>query len=174
MNFKKIIALMIIASCSSVPVKQGNVPSETVIPVLFDQVTRNGKKIERAFIKHVKVFEKHYGEEIGIEIGFAKIPGLRIGICYYSTFWLFAPRILIDKDYWDKAPEAEKEMTILHELGHCILGRAHLETKENMFPASIMYSRSFSDWYYKLNRDKLIKELFNLVKKPMIDPLLAL
>lgn len=35
--------------------------------------------------------------------------------------------IRIDKTYWAKATDLEKEFVVFHELGHCYLGKRHIE-----------------------------------------------
>ena len=39
--------------------------------------------------------------------------------------------INIDVDYWEKSSGLEKEFLIFHELGHCVLGRVHLDTSHS-------------------------------------------
>lgn len=36
-------------------------------------------------------------------------------------------KVIIDVGYWDNANELEKQFIIYHELGHCFLGRDHLD-----------------------------------------------
>lgn len=36
--------------------------------------------------------------------------------------------IMVDKDFWKDAHDLHKEYVVFHELGHCILGRSHLNS----------------------------------------------
>lgn len=37
--------------------------------------------------------------------------------------------VVVDPEYWQKATELEKEYLVFHELGHCLLQRSHLDSK---------------------------------------------
>lgn len=77
--------------------------------------------------------------------------------------------IVIDRDNWEIASEIEKELLVYHELGHCILGRAHRnETSENGDCLSIMdgTENNFNcskNIYSSLWRAYYLDELFNNV-----------
>jgi hypothetical protein len=71
-----------------------------------------------------------------------------------------SPYIKINKDNWINLSDLEREQTIFHELGHCMLGRGHEEDKSE----SIMYPYAISEEEYKLNRAKFIEELFRNAK----------
>lgn len=68
--------------------------------------------------------------------------------------------IVIDKVFFEDSNEEEREMLILHELGHCIGKRDHCDLLQDGFPVSLMHSRMFSDDFYKKNRENLLNELF--------------
>ena len=36
---------------------------------------------------------------------------------------------VLNISYWNKATDIEREVLLFHELGHCILGRSHLDDK---------------------------------------------
>lgn len=38
--------------------------------------------------------------------------------------------VLVDRQYWQKAADLEKEYLIFHELGHCFLQRSHLDDRD--------------------------------------------
>ncbi len=72
-------------------------------------------------------------------------------------------RVTIDKSYWNKASESEKEFLVFHELGHCYLGRVHDESKDTRgICLSIMRSGpgDCRDNYNTTTRSILINELF--------------
>jgi Zn-dependent peptidase ImmA (M78 family) len=64
------------------------------------------------------------------------------------------PVISIDPTFWMNASKETREQVTLHELGHCVLGKQHDESKE-----SIMNPSPLADEVYKMKRVKLIEEL---------------
>lgn len=84
------------------------------------------------------------------------------GICNWKT------RIVsINIEYWDQINDTKRELLLLHEFGHCVLGRKHrnyefIEGTES-YPGSIMHHHilRIPDWYYLENKDYYLDELFN-------------
>lgn len=71
------------------------------------------------------------------------------------------PTVTIDPDYWKKATEAEREQTVYHELGHCILRRAHTpEVDSTGRPVSMMHPNRIHGGVYLDHRDEYLDELF--------------
>ena len=73
-------------------------------------------------------------------------------------------KVIIDQPFWDNASDLEREYVVFHELGHCILGRDHNDTKDsNGKCVSIMQSGDGGcDGIYNLqNRNSLLNELFD-------------
>lgn len=71
--------------------------------------------------------------------------------------------IVLDQSNWDEASEIEKEFLLFHELGHCVLGREHDNSKDNKgFCTSIMQSGTGSckKKYNDSNRASMLDELF--------------
>ena len=71
--------------------------------------------------------------------------------------------IVIDEPYWNRATDTEREYLVFHELGHCILGREHLDSKNSSgICTSIMQSGdgSCKGIYNGTNREELLEELF--------------
>ncbi|MCB0632332.1 MAG: hypothetical protein R2824_19250 [Saprospiraceae bacterium] len=48
------------------------------------------------------------------------------GQCYYNGG--DPNRLVIDRAFWSQASDIKREFVIFHELGHCYLGRSHLDT----------------------------------------------
>lgn len=72
-------------------------------------------------------------------------------------------KIAISKAYWRTANEYEKEFIIFHELGHCILGREHLDGVDARGQCqSIMHSglTNCTNAYNAINREIYLDELF--------------
>lgn len=71
--------------------------------------------------------------------------------------------ISIDEAYWDSVDDLGREMVVFHELGHCILKRSHLDSRdENGDCISIMESglSSCNTNYTLETREKMLDELF--------------
>ena len=84
---------------------------------------------------------------------------------YCETDALGARNIVIDRAFWAKAVDLDREQLMFHELGHCLLGRKHrVDLKRvNQKPVSIMYP-TFLGWeIYHENASvygDYLKELF--------------
>ena len=69
--------------------------------------------------------------------------------------------LIVSKSFWDTATPTERELVVLHELGHCALHREHLNNKDEFGrPVSIMYWQLFPTSTYNDRRDYYLKELF--------------
>jgi len=49
-------------------------------------------------------------------------------------------RVAVDIDAWASSSDAFREVIVFHELGHCVLGRQHLDDSEDGICLSIMNS----------------------------------
>lgn len=85
-----------------------------------------------------------------------------LGTCLYAL----TPTITINTLYWDSLPDYGKEELLMHELGHCVLGRVQhvddviLAPDGNYIMASVMSTYYFSAWTYQHYRDYYMRELF--------------
>ena len=69
--------------------------------------------------------------------------------------------IKIDRDYWNKASQYKRINLIFHELGHCVLGRDHVEWKTpNECPPSFMHNSIVSNYCLKKYYKNYLKEMF--------------
>ena len=71
--------------------------------------------------------------------------------------------VIVDKFYWDSASDLDREFLIFHELGHCALGRGHLDDSDGQGHCiSIMTSGTglCNIDYTVATRTELIDELF--------------
>lgn len=81
-----------------------------------------------------------------------------IGCCQFAQ----TPTVTLDPTYWSGASEADRQELVDHELGHCILGRAHrLDLLSNGQPASIMYPFHFSPLVIQAAETYYDQELVN-------------
>lgn len=108
--------------------------------------------------------------ERGIEIDFSDIRGTIqdipinnvAGSCAYGQNHEHHD-VVIDLPYWQASNDLEREYVVFHELGHCILFRAHQDASDTFGNCvSIMYSGlgGCQDNYDVQNREILLDELF--------------
>ena len=99
--------------------------------------------------KYVKIFETKTGIPAShIKFYIGNTSGKAVGVCSMKK-----REITINKKYWEgDASEYDKELTIYHELGHCLLNRGHYNPLNHYFfspelqkncPKSIMYWQSY-------------------------------
>ena len=91
------------------------------------------EEVDAAFIPFFDRFQTEASMR-GIEVDWAvekinaslvSIEDVVVGQCL--TYANDNREINIDREYWNKSTEVDKEYLIFHELGHCILRRSHLE-----------------------------------------------
>lgn len=120
--------------------------------------------IDPEFLQLVDLFELEQEVIVDIDIEFKKIDYPTVGLCFYSVGLdnkKHGLNIQIDPDFWNKSSNEQREELLFHELGHCILGRDHIETmlKYNT-PKSVMYPYVFES-AYKKHREYYVNELKN-------------
>ncbi|MBK6825202.1 MAG: hypothetical protein IPG87_20345 [Saprospiraceae bacterium] len=90
--------------------------------------------VDPAFVAYLDLFQQEAlnrgvdvrGELEMLNISFTSFDQNIAGQCQASKD---AHTILMDSNYWNKATDIEREVLLFHELGHCILGRSHLDDK---------------------------------------------
>lgn len=73
-------------------------------------------------------------------------------------------QINIDKVYWNKSSDMEREFLIFHELGHCVLSRSHLDQEQKDGTCTSIMSSGESSCrknYTLLTRTQYLDELFS-------------
>lgn len=86
-----------------------------------------------------------------ISIYFKTLPGSFIGMCYIKSS---GERVIeIDPDFWFSNTDIDREILILHEMGHCDLNRDHVEN-------SIMEPNHISPSRYLSQQFLFLQELF--------------
>lgn len=81
------------------------------------------------------------------------------GLCSYKD----KPFVVqLNKRLWSESSDTQKEMLLLHELGHCVLDRRHREGRlPNGGPESLMnMTQKGDDEFYKANKKYYLNELF--------------
>ena len=122
----------------------GKMAKYAFILFLFSMVSINigcndfdGLKTDDALLPYFEVFAKEAAKR-GITVNYddARIEGLLQNIldsnvqgqCFRNEEK--PKKVIIDTEYWARSNELEKEFIIYHELGHCFLGRDHLNDKD--------------------------------------------
>ncbi len=94
-----------------------------------------------------------------VSLSFRYFFGTAIGLCRFTG----GPRnqVELSTSAWTSGSDTFREMLLFHELGHCLLGRDHKNSKlSNGQPESVMNSYIFDTRIYTANRDGYLKELF--------------
>lgn len=138
---------------------------------MMQSCTKGGSnEIEAELFSHFEVFAAE-ANEFGIVIDFESmnvggyIENIQttgtIGQC--RSYSDGSKNVVIDTRYWNRMNDTEREYVVFHELGHCVLGRSHVDTKDqNGNCSSIMQSGEgdCESLYIESNRDELLEELF--------------
>ena len=110
------------------------------------------------FLAQGKVYGADYGNRT-VTFGFRSFFGSTIGMCTFSSSG--RNRVEFSTSAWSRGSDTFKEMLAFHELGHCLLGRGHKNTRHSSGrPESIMNSWLFDQRTYLANRDEYLKELY--------------
>lgn len=122
---------------------------------------RPSAKVDPILKPYFLSFETNVGATTEyIDAEFISIEPPNVGLCqtYDSGD---NKKITVDPAYWANASESQRQQLIYHELGHCVLGLAHVTTfKVDQCPTSIMYPYTFGDSYcYSNERNYYFQEL---------------
>ena len=117
--------------------------------------------VDPEFTPYVQIYLSHKADFTGdeylyedINIAFSDLAGTRMGECVISS--VRDKRIIrIDRGYWDILNETEREILIVHEMGHC-----DLSIYEHI-PESIMQERGYSARLYLEKQGEELFRLFN-------------
>lgn len=77
-----------------------------------------------------------------------------IGVCLPAE-----QKVILNKYYWDAAGHADREQLVIHELGHCVLEKQHIEQRIGIMNPHILY---FGD--YILDYQELLDDFFDCDK----------
>jgi hypothetical protein len=99
-------------------------------------ITGIGAEFEQYYLNYESDCDANIGD---IPIQFGTLTAPAVGTCYSWSGELEYREILIDRTYWFLASESERTWLIYHELGHCLLGRDHIDSLDSAGnPDSIM------------------------------------
>jgi hypothetical protein len=94
-----------------------------------------------------------------VVFSFRSFFGSTIGMCRMNGSGRNS--VELSSSAWSKGSDTFKEMLVFHELGHCLLGRGHKNSRHSDGrPESVMNSFIFDGRTYTANRDQYLKELF--------------
>lgn len=126
---------------------------------------------------YVKDFEDNCKTKIIVPIEFAELPDDVLGRCtnFRIAFTdIKLPQawrsIQINPKYWKTASKTQREATMLHEFGHCVLDLEHDSTiidgyfifRDRPRPRTLMFPYDFPE--YALHREEYRKQFFNQCK----------
>lgn len=138
-------------------------------PLGDDQKVTHESVVEVAgFTSYVAEFQQksvEYGSPVEISdliIKFGAMTNpLERGYCEMATGK--TPTIVIDQNYWNNASEGARKSLLLHELGHCVLDRAHVSTLSNAgVPNSVMNPYTIPSNVFDYNEEHYWQELFSV------------
>ena len=113
------------------------------------------------FVQHSNQRGRPVSGDLNIVYGSFK--GSHLGMC--DEGWLRSSHVEINRDAWRTASEPTREMMLFHELGHCLLGRSHLDEEANLknyrIPASVMNTHGVSGSLYQRFQNYYLNELFS-------------
>jgi hypothetical protein len=131
-------------------------------------------RVDSQFSPYVDAFMSAKGDSTGvtqmrlatISIKFGEVEEKgALGQCHATPFT--DPVITVDPDKWNELNDTERTILVFHELGHCELGRNHLEgkmdsiTREYPCPKSIMAAIIPTGSCFTDNKDYYLNELFS-------------
>jgi hypothetical protein len=109
------------------------------------------------------------GVSYEIPITFDDLNKPMAGRCDLGLLGIAGPKILIDRSTWGWSPETQKKLIIFHELGHCVLHRAHNDGTMEMeganppvWPTSIMNADILNEKLYEQQKNEYDHELFSI------------
>jgi len=121
------------------------------------------------YFERFEAYSRQFGRETSsdakVKIYFGALRPGEIGVCEQN--FLQSPRVTVSRASWNLRGDDGREALIFHELGHCLLGRDHLDTfsaggqyRRGNIPASLMNTSGVSSTLYANFHDYYIKELF--------------
>jgi hypothetical protein len=118
------------------------------------------------FEPYVEAFEKasssanHSVVVNFLEMKFGPLPSETLALC---TLGVDVPLITVNQSLWQTLTEAQRQLVIFHELGHCVLKRAHqnIQGTGGRLKQSIMDAHPLDLTDYTTYRTDYLAELFN-------------
>lgn len=144
--------------------------------VHFMLVSHGIHKIDPPFMKHYNAFllearKRGYDlSQINISITFSSVPlqttqlsindeAHELGHC--RLIFGQDPSIALDVQRWNQLSPVRQEMTIFHELSHCLLLKGHTSGLHQGIHRSLMNPLIFSEQEYLSHRTDFLNEIFS-------------
>lgn len=115
--------------------------------------------IDEAFMRGLDVEYATY--QVEATIGEITTPNV-IGTCSWDQAQKHS--IVLDRVYWRSASDLQREFLVFHELGHCVLGRGHVDSSDASGNCISIMSSGTGDCrvlYLSSYRNRLVDELFS-------------
>ena len=109
-------------------------------------------------------WQQRFGGDVwDIPANFAKLSDGRAGTCHVirRNGRVIHREIRLDLRTWDNFSELRREALVWHELGHCLLGRGHLDDWVDGRPVSVMNTWLLQEHHYEKHYDWYQWELSN-------------
>ena len=113
------------------------------------------------FVKHLRELALKYDYKGTLDTCFdvkiESLPGVEVARCSWGKDF----KISINSKRWESLDDTVQEITMLHEMGHCALGRHyHLDTWTDGHPTSLMHTYMVNKTQYTQYTDYYQEELF--------------
>jgi len=118
--------------------------------ILLSLVACSRTTLEEELQVHIDTFERHCQIEVDIPIEFKDtLPREgEVGNCGKNN------KVSLLRSFWIRISKTNKEVLVLHELGHCILNKGH--KKGTIMQGELLHENKYLPW-----RRELIEELCN-------------
>ena len=126
------------------------------------------------FDEYIAEFES-FGEVkvVDIPINFGELTGSVVGEC--RSYVSGKKEIIISREYWNAGHRNNRELLIMHELGHCALNRIpHVDDKVGDLDLSIMHDSIINRFRYADCKAEYMKELHYGIREDIINCLESL
>jgi hypothetical protein len=110
---------------------------------------------------YVALFEQVCNTKVTVKQYFGKLPSHQFAICFGMELPKHMRGIVYNHNWYQTAGRLQKEMTVLHELGHCESGLYHDERFSFSGPVSLMFPHDFGDFIYL---SKIIQYRFSVCR----------
>jgi len=148
---KAFIGLLFIVGCQTAQPGSASVTCDKELCEYIDLFENYSKKYSPSGPVKVK----------NLTVKFGKLTYPSIGMCSFIPFSRIK-EITIDPVAWGIASSVKREVLMLHELGHCILNRDHIDNMRENVPASIMYPNTTPHYFYEEKKESYLRELFSI------------
>lgn len=81
------------------------------------------------------------------------------------------PEVVVSESLWPELGDMARKVVVYHELGHCVLHRAHTESRDAVgLPVSLMYPSLVPPIVFKHRQDAYLREMFSTLDESSSGP----